>query len=302
MSTNDEAGALRQAVNSWHESLLSNPATQTLLSHAHAENGSASTGAGAPSASDRSAAVSVATEALVASLEDKQLPDGLIDDILSVVDVFTALCGLAGPSPSDSFGAGASSGRSGTPLNPAKLKLLKAATGLPVHTTSIGRRASASYCVYESMGGWETLSAAVESLYNRMRNDGRCASLFGEGNEQQLKTHMLEFLTCALGGKARFASSTLLTSQRDQLRQHGFGVGQFDIMLQHMKAVLDEIGVQQETAASAIALLRCHKYLFERRQSESDHSDLPTGPVASPAGGGVAAAAVEAEEEAGTAL
>ncbi len=45
----------------------------------------------------------------------------------------------------------------------------------------------------------------------------------------------LEFLTCALGGKARFASSTLLTSQRDQLRQHGFGVGQFDILLQHMK-------------------------------------------------------------------
>ncbi|KAG2423771.1 hypothetical protein HXX76_015047 [Chlamydomonas incerta] len=234
---------------------------------------------GAPSASDRAAAVSAATDSLIASLEDKQLPDGLIDDILSVVDVFTALCGLSGPSPSDSFGAGGST-RSGAPLNPAKLKLLKAATGLPVHTTSIGRRASASYCVYESMGGWETLSAAVESLYNRMRADSRCASLFSEGNEQQLKTHMLEFLTCALGGKARFASSTLLTSQRDQLRQHGFGVGQFDILLQHMKAVLDEIGVQQETAASAIALLRCHKYLFERRQSESDHSDLPSGPVA----------------------
>lgn len=35
MSTNDEAGALRQAVNSWQEDLLSNPATQTLLAHAH---------------------------------------------------------------------------------------------------------------------------------------------------------------------------------------------------------------------------------------------------------------------------
>lgn len=46
-------------------------------------------------------------------------------------------------------------------------------------------------CRYESMGGWETLSAAVESLYNRMRGDGRCASLFSEGNEQQLKTHMV---------------------------------------------------------------------------------------------------------------
>ncbi len=44
-------------------------------------------------------------------------------------------------------GAAGSNGRSGAPLNPAKLKLLKAATGLPVHTTSIGRRASASYCV-----------------------------------------------------------------------------------------------------------------------------------------------------------
>ncbi len=45
----------------------------------------------------------------------------------------------------------------------------------------------------------------------------------------------LEFLSCALGGKARFASSTLLTSQRDQLRSHGFGVGQFDVLMQHMK-------------------------------------------------------------------
>ncbi|GLC42366.1 hypothetical protein PLESTB_000654700 [Pleodorina starrii] len=103
-----------------------------------------------------------------------------------------------------------------------------------------------------------------------MRNDQRCTTLFAEANEQSLKTNMLEFLTCALGGKARFASSTLLASQRDQLRNHGFGVGQFDVLLQHMKSVLDDIGIHQETAASAIALLRCHKYLFERRVSEEE--------------------------------
>ncbi|KAG2500319.1 hypothetical protein HYH03_001895 [Edaphochlamys debaryana] len=260
----DDLGAIRQAVTAWHEKLLAHPATSGCLANdeRHSKGDSV--------VAER---VTVAADALVACLEDQRLPDGLIDDLLAVVDTFCTLCGLTPPHDSGPSGSRGGSGAGGerdrAVLNPAKLKLLKAATGLPVHTTSIGRRASASYCVYESMGGWETLSAAVESLYNRMRNDSRCASLFGEGNEQQLKTNMLEFLTCALGGKARFASSTLLTSQRDQLRSHGFGVGQFDILLQHMKAVLEEIGVQQETAGSAIALLRCHKYLFEKRSSET---------------------------------
>ncbi|KXZ45467.1 hypothetical protein GPECTOR_54g208 [Gonium pectorale] len=128
----------------------------------------------------------------------------------------------------------------------------------------LGKNGCATSKWYESMGGWETLSAAVLELYTRMRDDPRCASLFAEANEQSLKTHMLEFLTCALGGKARFASSTLLTNQRDQLRSHGFG------------AVLEELGLHQEVAASAIALLRCHKYLFEKRASESAEEDVAT--------------------------
>ncbi len=49
------------------------------------------------------------------------------------------------------------------------------------------------------MGGWETLSAAVESLYNRMRNDARCTSLFTEADEQQLKTHMVRSFPQATG-------------------------------------------------------------------------------------------------------
>lgn len=59
----------------------------------------------------------------------------------------------ASPGDPESYTAASCSSFSGSSrsttasLNPAKLKLLKAATGLPVHTTSIGRRASASYCV-----------------------------------------------------------------------------------------------------------------------------------------------------------
>ncbi|GLI70833.1 hypothetical protein VaNZ11_015846 [Volvox africanus] len=252
----DDINAIRQAVNSWHEKMLSLPSTQGAFLDGPRL---------APPPEERNAAIALAAEHLAACLKSKNLTNGLVNDLLSVCEAFTALCGVTFPTSLPGSG-GPRIGS--TPLNPAKLKLLKAATGLPVHTTSIGRRASASYCVYESIGGWETLSAAVESLYNRMRNDQRCETMFAEANEQSLKTHTLEFLTCALGGKARFASSTLLTSQRDQLRNHGFGAVQFDALLQHMKAVLDELGIHQETAASAISLLCCHKYLFEKRASE----------------------------------
>ncbi|EFJ47732.1 hypothetical protein VOLCADRAFT_120939 [Volvox carteri f. nagariensis] len=266
----DDVNTIHQAVTDWHEKLLSLPAMHGVLLHGPRQ---------APPPEERGAAVALAAQHLATCLEDKNLPDGLINDLLSVCETFTALCGVS--LPNNSLGALSSPAHgalwvgwgSNRPLKAAKVKLLKAATGLPVHTTSIGRRASASYCVYESMGGWETLSAAVESLYNRMRNDQRCEVMFADANEQNLKTHTLEFLTCALGGKARFASSTLLTSQRDQLRNHGFGAGQFDALLQHMKAVMDELGIHPEVAASAIALLRCHKYMFEKRPSDDGEEE-----------------------------
>ncbi|GFR41600.1 hypothetical protein Agub_g2324 [Astrephomene gubernaculifera] len=337
----NDISAIRQAVAAWHGRLLAHPVTQDSLAHGP-QNGA------------NPEAVSFAAAELAAVLEEYQLPDGLIDDLLSVCDTFTMLCGVTPNDVPDAHrtasfrsapshtthrtttatattngaltgdpdaGSGSSSAlapqhglhaghdRAASPssaaaaaapakLHPAKLRLLRAAAGgLPVHTTSIGRRASASYCVYESMGGWETLSAAVESLYNRMRADPRCEGLFEEVNEQQLKTHMLEFLSCALGGKARFASSTLLSSQRDQLRSHGFGAGQFDVLLQHMKAVLDELGVQHEIAASAIALLRCHKHVFEKQAPEVEAGETEEQ-GAEVAVAAAAAGAVEVEEEA----
>lgn len=289
-TSREGTSVIRTALANWHGLLQQDPVTRTVLLGASAPHER-------PPISD---SVQAAATYLAQSLEDAGLHDALIDDVLSIVTTITGLCGVtltvessgselypdgqgpsvgAGPGPGSGSashdnhynnGGGASSGSSSNNSNLAKMKLFKDGTGLPVHKTSIGRRASASYCVYESMGGWETLSAAVESLYNRMQDDHRCASLFAGANEKQLKALTLEFLTCALGGKDRFASSIMLQNQRDQLRRHGFGAGQFDVMLQHLKAVLEELSVQVEVARSAVALLRCNRCLFERSPSEED--------------------------------
>lgn len=271
-SSTEEGSVIRGALHKWHGLLNQDPVTRQALAHA---------GPTQQSSHERppiAHSVQAAATHLASSLEDLGLQDGLIDDILSIVTTITGMCGVEltvdhhGSELYGQPGTGSSS-TSSSPLNPAKAKLFKDGTGLPVHKTSIGRRASASYCVYESIGGWETLSAAVESLYNRMQSDQRCASLFQDANEKSLKALTLEFLTCSLGGKDRFASSTMLQNQRDQLRRHGFGTGQFDAMLQHLKAVLEDLSVQQEVAASAVALLRCNRFLFELRPTEDAGPD-----------------------------
>lgn len=64
----------------------------------------------------------------------------------------------------------------------AKLGISVAHTGL--------RRPSTSYRLFDRMGGWETLSAAVEGVYRRLSNDERVGHL-PPGAEQRLKADMV---------------------------------------------------------------------------------------------------------------
>ncbi|GLC71670.1 hypothetical protein PLESTF_001147600 [Pleodorina starrii] len=111
-----DVNSIRQAVGLWHEKLLSLPSTQGALLHGPRD---------APLPEERGAAVALAAEQLAVCLEDKRIPDALIDDLLGICETFSALCGVALPTSP----AGVAGPRVGTgPLNPAKLKLLKAAT------------------------------------------------------------------------------------------------------------------------------------------------------------------------------
>mmetsp|Transcript_29879 Transcript_29879/g.66088 ORF Transcript_29879/g.66088 Transcript_29879/m.66088 type:complete len:305 (-) Transcript_29879:1379-2293(-) len=142
-------------------------------------------------------------------------------------------------------------------------QLLKLHVGIPVNKTALGRRASASYKLYERLGGWETLSAAVDGVYNRLVTDPRVEWL-QPPNEQELKAHMLEFLTASCGGeRKRCESPRLWLSHQATVLRLGLPANYFDVMVEHLKATLEELNLPKEDVDSAITTLRTTRVHYE---------------------------------------
>lgn len=97
--------------------------------------------------------------------------------------------------------------------------------------------------IYDSIGGTEAVSAAVDDFYVRLTTDPELARYFSGTDLNRLKAHQRAFITAAVGGPDLYRG-------RDMAAAHaGLAISNahFDRVVDHLVATLRHLGVPGET-------------------------------------------------------
>ena len=114
--------------------------------------------------------------------------------------------------------------------------------------------AVAERLLYDLIGGKEAVGAAVELFYRRALKDDRINPFFRNANFAHLREHMTQLLSALLGARAAYAGRDLCEAHA-RPRHQGLKDAHFDAVLQHLRAVLEEVGVHADKLAKILKLL-----------------------------------------------
>ena len=106
--------------------------------------------------------------------------------------------------------------------------------------------------LYERLGGYDALAAAVDDLIPRLHGDPQIGSYWRGQNTQTKKRSrqmVLDFLVQALGGPAVYHGLDMKTAH------HGLGINdnEWSVMERHVVAVLDKFGIQGQEREEFLA-------------------------------------------------
>ena len=105
--------------------------------------------------------------------------------------------------------------------------------------------------IYDSIGGADSVRAAVDDFYGRVLADPKLAPFFAGTDLSRLKAHQRSFIAAAIGGPEIFEG-------RDMASAHaGLGVtdADFDAVVGHLVDTLAGLGVPEETIGQIGAAL-----------------------------------------------
>jgi len=105
--------------------------------------------------------------------------------------------------------------------------------------------------VYETIGGENTVSEAVEGFYAKLESDPVLSEFFTGADWAQLRTRQRMFLTAVLGGPDAYEG-------RDMRAAHAHLAitdTDFDLFLDHLAETLTEGGATQERVAAVCEAL-----------------------------------------------
>ncbi|GAA4545447.1 group 1 truncated hemoglobin [Pseudonocardia xishanensis] len=97
--------------------------------------------------------------------------------------------------------------------------------------------------IYDEIGGAAAVSAAVEQFYERVVADPELAPYFDGIDLARLKGHQRMFIAVALGGPEKYVGRSMGEAHA---RLHILPA-HFDLVVGHLVATLDGLGVPQET-------------------------------------------------------
>jgi hemoglobin len=105
--------------------------------------------------------------------------------------------------------------------------------------------------IYESIGGAESVSVAVEQFYERVLADPELKSYFADADLRRLKSHQRAFIAAALGGSEIYNGRALGAAHA------GMGItdDHFDSVVGHLADTLSALDVPQGTINEIAAKL-----------------------------------------------
>ncbi len=107
--------------------------------------------------------------------------------------------------------------------------------------------------IYDEIGGAPAVDTVVEAFYQRLLADPDLMSYFEGRDVARLKAHQRALVTVALGGTSEEYSGRMMHPAHAGLAVTHEA---FDKVLDHLAAVLGDVGVPPVTTAKFLAILR----------------------------------------------
>lgn len=107
--------------------------------------------------------------------------------------------------------------------------------------------------LYERLGGAPAIQAAVELFYQRMLHDERVARFFVQVDMRNQAGRQRAFLTMVTGGPHRYTGKDMRAGHAHLVAQ-GLDDSHVDVVIEHLGAVLHELGAAPADIAEVAAL------------------------------------------------
>lgn len=107
--------------------------------------------------------------------------------------------------------------------------------------------------LYDRLGGEPAMQAAVEIFYRKMLTDDRVASFFDDTDMDRQMAKQKAFLTMVTGGPNAYSGRDMRTSHAP-LVERGLNDSHVDVVVEHLGATLQELGVEQALIDEVAAL------------------------------------------------
>lgn len=132
--------------------------------------------------------------------------------------------------------------------------------------------------LYDRLGGLDAITALTESWVARVGGDDRANQKFARTDIPRLMKEVIDQLCEATGGPCTYTGRTMKETH------DGMGVtaGEFDVVMQHLDATLDELNVPQPDQDELVALIRPMRADIVEVESPQTGTPLPDSYQAAP--------------------
>ncbi|HHF7374950.1 group I truncated hemoglobin [Legionella bozemanae] len=110
-----------------------------------------------------------------------------------------------------------------------------------------------SVSLFDRLGGQEAVNAAVDIFYRKMLMDERVSHFFDDIDMEQQILKQKGFLTMVFGGPNKYSGKSMREGHA-HLLQRGLNDVHVDIVIEHLGATLNELGVTAEDIEGVAAI------------------------------------------------
>ena len=106
--------------------------------------------------------------------------------------------------------------------------------------------------IYARIGGQAAVDTAVDIFYRKVLADPQISSYFDDNDMDEQRAKQKAFLTTVFGGPNNYTGKDL-RSAHAQLVEKGLNDRHFDAVAGHLRATLDELGVDPRISGEIMA-------------------------------------------------
>ena len=132
--------------------------------------------------------------------------------------------------------------------------------------------------LYDRLGGGDAINALTESWVARVGGDDRANGKFARTDIDRLKKEVVDQLCEATGGPCTYTGRSMLETHAGMK----VTAGEFDVVMQHLGAALDELTVPKTEQDELVDLLRPMRADIVEVESPETGTPLPDSYQAAP--------------------